>query len=215
MTGGGTDPGLIEKLDDFLVQLDSLRERRLIVFGSAAALLMVVLGLWWFGSSDDHEAVDDRIPRVSLEPIPRSTVGPASLLVHVAGAVARPGVYELAGDDRVLDAIGEAGGALPDADLDQLNLAAPLSDGVQIRVPAEGEILPTSSPANSVTGPVDLNRASAIELETLPGVGPSTAAAIASWRDEHGPFVVVDDLLAVPGIGPAKLSAIIDLVVVR
>ncbi|MEZ5406456.1 MAG: ComEA family DNA-binding protein [Acidimicrobiales bacterium] len=150
---------------------------------------------------------------------------PVDLVVHVAGAVIRPGIVHLAAGARVVDAIDAAGGAADGADLDQLNLAAPLGDGVQVRVPREGETLVAPiSPAPAAPGGggpgapapavVDLNRATAAELEQLPGIGPSLAAAIVTWRTEHGPFKRVDDLLDVPGIGPAKMTTLGDRVTV-
>lgn len=148
--------------------------------------------------------------------------------MHVVGAVARPGLVELAADARVADAILAAGGATPAADVQRLNLATPLADGMQIRVPAldDGDAGPLivapavtvgaaglgSAGADPPGQPVDLNAASAAELDRLPGVGPAIAAAIITWREDHGGFAVVDDLLLVPGIGPAKLEAIRDLV---
>jgi competence protein ComEA len=142
---------------------------------------------------------------------------PTVLHVHVAGAVADPGVHELAPGSRVVDAVASAGGPTADADVDALNLAAPLADGERIRVPRTGETVVTDPPpapstAGPPPGPVDLNVATVAQLDTLPGIGPTTAAAIVSHRDEHGPFVTVDDLLDVRGIGPAKLDLIRGLV---
>jgi len=181
------------------------------------AVALVVLGASGVGAgriggSVSRAPVDDRIPQVTLAPT-TATVAPGVVVVHVAGAVVRPGVYTLDSSARVVDAIEAAGGASADAELHRLNLAALLVDGEQILVPRPGEELPT--PVGEVGGPVDLNRADAIALQELPGVGPATAAAIVSHRDEHGPFQTVDDLLDVPGIGPAKLAAIADAVVVR
>ncbi len=151
---------------------------------------------------------------------------PPDLIVHVAGAVTRPGIVHLAAGARVVDAIDAAGGVADDADLDQLNLAAPLGDGVQVRVPHQGETVPSPvSPAPIGPGGggagappaptvVDLNRATAAELEQLPGIGPSLAAAIVTWRTDHGPFKRIDDLLDVPGIGPAKLGSLADRVTI-
>lgn len=155
--------------------------------------------------------------------------GPQEIVVHVAGAVVRPGVLHLRLDARVEAALAAAGGPSGDADLDALNLAEPLHDGDRLYVPHLGQAVPTvvspsggapgptgSSDSSSTAplGPVDLNRATAEQLDSLPGVGPATAAAIVAYRDQHGPFATVDDLLRVRGIGPAKLDAIRTLVTV-
>ena len=147
-------------------------------------------------------------------------------MIHVTGAVQAPGVYELQPGQRVADAIDAAGGALADADPEALNLAAPVADGDRIAVPTVGEtsaLSGTSGAGHTHAGapgvvaagsPVDLNTASVTELETLPGIGPATAAAIVDHRGQHGPYASVDDLEAVRGIGPAKIEAIRDLVTV-
>lgn len=151
---------------------------------------------------------------------------PVDVVVHVAGRVERPGVYTFDRAPRVHDAIERAGGASADADLDAVNLAQSLADGQRLYVPAIGEVAsgeivaphpavaPSAEPGQSTAGPVDLNRATAGELERLPGVGPATAAAIVDDRERNGPFGVVDDLDRVPGIGPAKLDALRELVTV-
>jgi len=155
---------------------------------------------------------------------------PATIVVHVAGEVRLPGVYELDGTQRVNDAIERAGGTTVDADLDAVNLAQPLLDGQRLYVPAVGEVdpatIPVLAPDTDVSGteegsrgpaasdPVDINRATPEELEALPGVGPSTAAAIVDDRERNGPFATIDDLDRVSGIGPAKLAALADLVTV-
>lgn len=143
----------------------------------------------------------------------------ARIVVHVAGSVAVPGVYELRQGDRVHDAVTMAGGPASDADLEGLNLAAPLVDGGRVYVPAVGEVDPSTVASGmapdagaAASGPIDLNVASAADLEGLPGVGPATAAAIVGDRERNGPFASVDDLDRVPGIGPAKLAALRDLV---
>lgn len=157
-------------------------------------------------------------------------VTPATVIVYVAGAVTTPGVYDLTGPARVRDAIGAAGGLLSTADVDALNLAALVRDGDRVYVPAVGQAVPAvvapsgGSDASSGSmladgsgkpvGPVDLNRATVEQLDALPGVGPSTAAAIIAYRDLNGPFAAVDDLLRVRGIGPSKLDAIRTMVTV-
>jgi competence protein ComEA len=132
------------------------------------------------------------------------------VFVHVAGAVVRPGLYRLGGAPRVADAIDAAGGVAPTADLDAVNLAATVTDGERVYVPRLGEVPPPAAAAGAsngtLPGPIDLNTATAEQLDALPGVGPSTAQAIVSYRQEHGRFRSVDELLEVRGIGPSKLE---------
>jgi competence protein ComEA len=154
-----------------------------------------------------------------------TTTASTEVVVHVAGAVVSPGVRRLPPGSRVTDALDAAGGALPGADLPRINLAAPLVDGQQVYVPKPGEDVPVAAGAGLPGGagasgssgvvpgvPVDLNTATAEQLDTLPGVGPATAAAIIAHREQHGPFTSVDQLLDVRGIGEAKLEQLRDLV---
>ncbi|RZS59073.1 competence protein ComEA [Microcella putealis] len=150
-----------------------------------------------------------------------SVVEARVVLVHVAGAVANPGVVELAEGARVLDAVARAGGAADDAELTAVNLARVVVDGEQIVVPRVGEV-PAAAPGSPASGAassgaaglVNLNVADATTLETLPGVGPAIAARIIAWRDENGPFRSVDELLAVSGIGEKTLDGFRELVTV-
>ena len=216
--------------DEWVRRLDRVREDRALQLAVAVAAVVLAGGGFllfsWLRPPEPARA-EDILPRVQLTPTttPPTTVPP--VLVHVVGAVATPGVLELAPGARVVDAITAAGGATTEADLAQVNLAAPVLDGSQIRVPAVGEApsgpVVVGPPAASTgprsagptAGPVDLNTATPEDLESLPGVGPATAAAIVSWRDDHGPFTSVEQLLEVRGIGPAKFEALRDLVVVR
>ncbi len=154
-----------------------------------------------------------------------TTQAPARVVVHAAGAVVHPGVYDLAAGSRVGDLITAAGGVTPDGDADRLNLAAPLTDGVRLYVPRRGEAdIPAvaepdqhaeqdpSGTAKEAPGPVDLNRATLEQLEELPGIGPSIGQAIIDHRDSNGPFRSVDDLLDVRGVGPARLEQLRPLV---
>jgi competence protein ComEA len=155
---------------------------------------------------------------------PPASVPPVTVIVHVAGHVAHPGVYGVPSGGRVADAMVAAGGAAADADLEQINLAARVSDGERVYVPAKGELPPAvvgpapaaastgAKAAGASTGPLDLNTATAEQLEALPGVGPATSKAILAYRASHGRFRSVTELLEVPGIGPAQLEAIRPLV---
>ena len=133
------------------------------------------------------------------------------VVVHVVGAVADPGVVSLPASSRVQDALLLAGGALEEAELAGVNLARIVFDGEQIVVPRKGEPVVSASPEGS--GPISLSRADQATLETLPRIGPATAERIIAWREEHGPFQSVEDLLAISGIGPATLEGLADRVV--
>jgi competence protein ComEA len=163
-----------------------------------------------------------------LEPVAQAPARSA-LVVHVVGAVRRPGLYRLREGARVADAVSRAGGATRGAELAALNLAAPLVDGVQVLVPrrlvAAGGAGSTSGDlsaealaggaagATGALGPkLSLSSATADQLDELPGVGPITAQKILDYRAEHGPFRSVDDLDAVPGIGPTRIEQLRDLV---
>lgn len=144
----------------------------------------------------------------------------ATTVVHVDGAVACPGVYDLAGDEpRVRDAVAAAGGLTAEADTSGLNLAARIADGSKVHVPARGEAAATvaeaqpsaseggpASAAGSSDGLVNINTATAEELDSLPGVGPSTAQAIIEERERNGPFSSTEDLMRVSGIGEKKYA---------
>ncbi|WP_380174691.1 ComEA family DNA-binding protein [Kineococcus sp. DHX-1] len=149
-------------------------------------------------------------------PSPSSATGPASVVVHVAGRVLRPGVVTLSAGSRVADALTAAGGAAADADLDALNLARVLQDGEQVLVPAPGQpgtvAAPAAGPSGAVGARVDLNSATAADLDALPGVGEVLAGRIVAWREENGRFSSVDDLGEVQGIGPKVLEGLRDLV---
>jgi competence protein ComEA len=206
------------------------------IAGVVVGTVMALVAGWWL-LQPPPPPIEDSLPLASAAAVstttppgptaPASSVGGAAapgptgeVLVHVAGEVRVPGVYRLTEGDRVIDAVERAGGARQRADLDAVNLAAPVVDGAQVFIPARGEAGsggasvagPSPSGAAVAGGPVDINRADAAALDLLPGVGPATAEAIVRHRDENGPFATVDDLLDVAGIGPAKLEALRDLV---
>lgn len=174
--------------------------RNAFLTGIAAVCVSVGVGL---GSAN----------RVSSRPDPADrTVTQTSVLremkVHVAGWVRSPGVVRLPEGSIVADAVEAAGGLMPEAMAQSLNLAARITDGDQVFVPGPG----SEAEATQQDGRVAVNRASASELESLPGVGPVLAERIIAFRDDNGPFEEVEDLLDVPGIGEAKLSSLRDLV---
>lgn len=158
-----------------------------------------------------------------------------NIRVHVAGAVHSAGVYSLPTDARAIDALNAAGGATDEADLNRVNLAGALTDGVQLYIPKSGENPPQVANNNTVgasasgTAPaqpnhsanppqegtsVNLNTATSEQLQTLPRIGPALATRIIAWRDEHGGFKSVDELDAVPGIGPTMMSSLRPMVTV-
>lgn len=129
------------------------------------------------------------------------------VVVHVAGAVARPGVYRLPAGSRVDDAVARAGGAATRAELEAVNLAARLVDGQQVVVPGRGAA-GAGVAAGDPEGPISLGTATAAQLETIDGIGPVTAADIVEFRDSHGGLASIDQLDQVPGIGPATMASL-------
>lgn len=145
---------------------------------------------------------------------------PGVLVVHVTGAVVRPGLVELVDGSRVSDAVAAAGGVRPDAVVEAVNLARQVVDGEQLRIPVAGEVVVATDPGPSSVGllpdgRVDLNLATEADLETLPGVGPVLAERIVAHREEHGPFTSAGQLRDVSGIGERTFQALADLVAVR
>jgi competence protein ComEA len=139
---------------------------------------------------------------------------PPGIRISVRGAVVSPGVYMLASGSIVQDALQAAGGILPQADTSRLNLASPLSDGQEVRVPL---VIPSPAPGTPSTAPsgggrINLNTATQEELESLPGIGPVIAKRIVEYRETFGPYQSIDDLLSVEGVGPALMEKIRDLV---
>jgi competence protein ComEA len=188
------------------------------------ALLLVVLlggaGLWYVRSLPKPVQVRAE-PGAVVVPTPgpgTASPPPAVVLVDVAGWVRHPGVYEFPEGARIVDAIEAAGGARPDAALELLNLAAPLVDGTQVLVTKIGQAPVAAPGAGSAPGApgalINLNTATATDLEALPGIGEVIAQRIVDYRTANGPFSTVDELLDVSGIGDAILGSIRELVTV-
>lgn len=184
-----------------------MQHRNLLAAGLAVAVASV-LAVHALHRGHSHVA----IPALRTAVHARATAV-AQIVVDVAGAVHRPGLYHLATGTRIADAVAAAGGATAKADVTLVNLAAPLADGEQVLVPARGAAGSAAAGTPSPTAPLDLNTASAEQLDALPGVGPATAQKIIDYRQAHGPFRSVDELQAVPGIGPSKLAQLKGLVI--
>ena len=191
-----------------------------------AAVVVVAIGVWrfWPTAPAPEIACDDDPAAAGEAADSAEATASAEIVVHVAGAVMHPGVYRLPLGSRVTDAMAAAGGALGSAATDAVNLARLLVDGEQVYLPTQEEVASGSvgGPESGASGGggssassgglVNINSASASELDTLPGVGPSTAQKIVDDREANGPFGKPEDLMRVPGIGESKYNALKDLV---
>lgn len=218
-----------EKARELLARagLGGLSDRAVLALG-VAVVGVALLGVWRFwpapGGVEVSTAPDVEITQPSDQASADTTSSPSAeqVVVHVVGAVIRPGVYSLASGSRVSDAIAAAGGPTGNAAEEGLNLARVLADGEQIVMLTAEELAAGVQPAASggsapggatgAQGKVDINRATAAELDALPGVGPSTAEKIVADREANGPFNKIEDLMRVSGIGEKKFDALKDLV---
>jgi competence protein ComEA len=167
----------------------------------AIAGILIALSLFVVFSGKSEEVVAEQIA-------PTQMIAPA-LVIDVTGEVVSPGVYELPAGSRVIDAIKAAGGARPKAALSELNLARIIKDGEQIYVDpiyTAGSPTRAGSKATAPRGPININRANASDLDSLDGIGPVIAKRIIAYRTTNGPFLVLEDLLKVSGIGDAKFA---------
>jgi len=213
--------------------IERIREWRPSIGAIVIAVAALVVGVVWYqiglGASDAgtrgasvSSGTVARTEPAATSPAPTQTSPPSSvarrsrgslIVVHVAGAVATPGVIELPAGSRVVDALEATGGALPDADIDRLNLAAKLVDGQRVLVVRKGDP-PVAEDALGLTGgeatapaePVNLNTASAAQFEALPGIGPVLAQAIVTERQHRGGFRSVNELRDVRGIGERRFK---------
>jgi competence protein ComEA len=151
-----------------------------------------------------------------VEPSPSAVPSPVQLAVYVTGAVLNPGVYYLPEESRVQDALDAAGGPTSEADLDLVNLAQRIHDEDQIHFPEVGEeVIPSRSTGILEAGLVNINTAGAAELEELPGIGPALAQCIIDYRETHGPFATIEEIMDVQGIGQGVFADIEELITVR
>ncbi len=195
--------------------MPELTRGQLLVYGAIGVALLLV-GARWVREDDGASAeagVAEASVRGGSEDAASGSFGldarGGDVVVHVAGAVGRPGVYRLPAGSRVDDAIKRAGGPGRAADVEGINLAARLVDGQQVLVPAraKGPVGVASGSGSSVDGPISLGSATVEELDTIEGIGPVTAADIIEYRDQHG-VGSIDELDEVPGIGPVTMEAL-------
>ncbi len=204
--------------------------RPMLLVYAAATIAVVVLGVRWLGAGGGAPGAAARRPSApgTGERVHLSGDAAGPVVVHVAGAVRRPGVYRLHAGARVIDAVGRAGGATSRANEDGIDLAAKLADGVQVVVPARAAVASAAGggPGGAggaagagggagaagggaaPAGPLSLNSATAEQLDGLDGVGPTTAQKIVAYRAAHGGFGSIDELDRIPGIGAKKLAAL-------
>lgn len=178
----------------------------LILLLIAVAIAVLISALGSHGSSVSVESIRTSEPEVHVQ---------KSIYVHLLGAVVHPGLYELPENSRAIDVLAAAGGFTGAADRTALNLARFLSDGEQVYVPGVGEVVEGGLAAvGAVGGKVNLNTADAATLETLPRVGPVTAAKIIAWREANGRFTTIDDLKSVSGFGEKTFASLSELITV-
>ena len=152
------------------------------------------------------------------QPTQLATPTPYTVRVYVSGAVQHPDVYTLSQDSIVKDALEAAGGPTGEADLERINLALPVTDGQQVHVPRQGEDNPPVEPPSrlpAIGSKVNINTADLAALESLPGIGPSLAQRIIDYRQAHGSFERIEDIMEVSGIGEAIFEGLQDLITVR
>lgn len=208
--------------------LEFIKDNLFIILGG---LCIIVVGIIYVASRSGggnmelgepialrQEAATETITEAITEAIPETTTPPATYIIHIVGEVHNPGVFQVASGARVTDVVDLAGGATPDANLAGINLAAPVRDGVQIIVPAIGEDIPISHDmamaSGNSSGLVNINTATATELQTLPGIGTAIASNIIEHRENNGGFSTIDELINVPRIGAITLDRLRDLVTV-
>ncbi len=190
------------------------RYRWLLFLGIAALVLTAVVLLQVCRPAPQPIILSTATPQPAQLPTPT----PYMLRVYVTGAVQRPEVYTLPQDSIVKDALQAAGGPTEEADLERINLALPVVDGQQVHVPRLGDdTSPIEPPARlpATVGKVNINTADSATLESLPGIGPSLAQRIIDYRQSHGPFERIEDVMKVSGIGEATFEGIQDLITTR
>lgn len=199
------------------MDLSLSKEQQLILLGLVISIV-IGLGVMAFrnftGSADRGIVVEEPVGEAKF------SANPSGILVHVCGEVRREGVYKLKAGDRLLDAIKLAGGSLPNADLSSLNLAEQVKDGQRVVVPVKRKVIEGVSGDQEIrisgksSGKVNLNTADEKALDSLPGVGPSTAKAIIEYRRTNGPFARIEQIMEIPRFGKSKFEKVKDKIII-
>jgi competence protein ComEA len=185
--------------------MPDLSRSQLLVY-AVIAVAVIVIGARWIRSSGSGATGGPELSFAADSA--HEAGGTQDVVVHVAGAVARPGVYRLPAGSRVTDAVRRAGGFVDHAEEDAINLAARLSDGQQVVVPRSGAGAATAAAAGGQTGPISLGSATIEQLDQVEGIGPVTAQKIIEFRDQHGGLSSINQLDEVDGIGPATMESL-------
>ncbi|HEY1238138.1 MAG TPA: ComEA family DNA-binding protein [Solirubrobacterales bacterium] len=184
--------------------MPELSRSQLLVY-AVIAVAVIVIGARWIRSGGSGPSGGAELSFAADSA--HEAEGTNDVVVHVAGAVARPGVYRLPAGSRVTDAVRRAGGFAGGANQDGINLAARLSDGQQVVVPGRGTASAASAPGGQ-SGPVSLGSATVDQLDQVEGIGPVTAQKIIEFRDQHGGLSSINQLDEVDGIGPATMQTL-------
>jgi competence protein ComEA len=182
--------------------MPELSRAQLLVY-AAIAVAVLLLGARWVRSSEEPASAAGNGLSFEADGFEPGADAGRDVVVHVAGAVGRPGVYRLPVGARVTDAVQRAGGLARGAAEDGINLAARLSDGQQVVVPGRGAAAPAGG-----EGPISLGTATADDLDEIEGIGPVTAEKIIEFRDQNGGLSSIDQLDEISGIGPSTMEAL-------
>ncbi|MGE5654649.1 MAG: helix-hairpin-helix domain-containing protein [Bacillota bacterium] len=201
----------------------NLGRREMIIIAAALGLLLIVTGATWWRMQAKAPVViasprgSEGSSNVSVSNPPVAVAKSEQVIVHISGAVRQPGLYSVPLGARLNDAVQIAGGALAEADLDAVNLAAPLVDGQKYLIPVKGQQATalSSGSTSPSSGKININTAEAKTLEQLPGVGEVRAKAIIEYRQKNGPFRSIEDLKKITGIGDKTFEQLRDQVTVN
>lgn len=209
--------------------LGKLQKRIIII---AIILVIGIIGYYIYGRENETKDIIQNDEIMVKNETRETEEKSGKIIVHITGEVKKEGVYTLEENSRVTDAVEAAGGLTEDADMNKINLAYVLEDGVKIKIPSKNEQTETNedtefteeeqivenyneSKVKSEDSIVNINKATQTELETLPGIGPSTAMKIINYRKEHGMFSNIEDLKNVDGVGENRFEKIKDLIIVK